>query len=199
NYVNQHLIKRPDEIFFKIEELAKERKVPILSPQAGEVLKYLINTKKPKNVLELGTGLGYSTSWILAGCDSIKITTIERNEKLHNQSKDLVKSYIKDEQFVEFLKTDCMDYLKNNSLDSFDLFFIDCDKIFYPEVLELLIPLKKQGVSLIFDNMLWHGRLDPEKYDRPSDKAIQKTWEKIKSLEWERVLFTSGDGLVLIP
>lgn len=199
DYINERLVKRPFPYFLEIEDRAKKRNVPILSPAAGETLRFIVGQLQPKKILELGTGMGYSTVWMLSGLEDVHITTIERNEKLVNTSIELVTPHLLKTQKVEFLKMGCVEYLQNNDLSEFDLFFIDCDKIFYPEILELLKPLKKHGVSLLFDNVLWHGRLDPALYDRPSDRAIQKLWEMVFTLDWERTLFTAGDGLLLFP
>jgi predicted O-methyltransferase YrrM len=199
DFINVRLVQRPNPFFEVMEERAKVRNVPILSPAAGEVLRYLVKTKNPQNILELGTGLGYSTAWMLSGLEQVQITTIERNEKLVQTAKEFLKPHIQKSQKVEFLKMGCVEYLQTNDLAKYDLFFIDCDKIFYPEILDLLKPYKKEGVSFIFDNVLWHGRLDPTLYDRPSDRAIQKLWEMVFTLDWERTLFSAGDGLLLFP
>ncbi len=199
DFINEKLVNRPNPFFEPMEARAKIRNVPILSPAAGEVLRYLVKAKKPKCILELGTGLGYSTAWMLSGLEEVRIVSIERNEKLVQAAQEFLEPHIQKAQRVEILKMGCVEYLQNTNLSEFDLFFIDCDKIFYPEILDLLKPYKKEGVSILFDNVLWHGRLDPALYDRPSDRAIQKLWEMVFTLDWERTLFTAGDGLLLFP
>ena len=61
-----------------MEEFAQNNHVSIVLPEVGQLLNLLVNLKKPKKVLEIGTGIGYSTIWMARALDENgKITTIE--------------------------------------------------------------------------------------------------------------------------
>lgn len=193
------LVPRPHPILIEIETKAKELKVPILSPTSGAIVKFLIETIKPKKVLELGTGLGYSTSWMLLSNLEMQIDTIDRNPDCLYEAKNFIDKLIQENQKVEYLKTHGMLYLKNQaSFEMYDFIFIDFDKITYPELLEMFLIKGKRDTKILFDNVLWHGRLNPEIHNRPSDLAIQKLWGLVKEKNLKRTLFPSGDGLLLI-
>lgn len=198
-WINENLIPRPSPIFYEIEQKAKEINIPILSPASGAILKFLIETLKPKRILELGTGLGYSTSWMLASDLSLHIDTIDRNPLCLEESKKFIDKIKSSSQKVEYLKTHGLLYLRNlDSFEIYDFIFIDFDKITYPELLELLLKKTNPKVQIVFDNVLWHGRLDPQIHNRPSDLSIQKLWSMIKERNLKYTLFPSGDGLLFI-
>ncbi len=198
-FIHENLTNRPDIQFKEMEELALTMRVPILSPATGEVLKYLIEKEKPANVLELGTGIGYSILWILSSKSSIYIESWERNPVCIATADKFIKKYISKNQNVVLKNLHILDECrKTESFKDFDLIFIDCDKICYPELIETL-PLKmKKDTLILIDNVLWHGRLMPEIHKKPSDKAIQKFWEIVINNHKNRTLFPVGDGLLLI-
>ena len=198
-FINERLTQRPFPILFEMEEFAKNNKIPILSPAAGSVLKFLISLLKPKKVLELGTGLGYSTSWMLSAGIPIEIYTLDRNARELKSAESFLNQIILETQKIHFVETHCLEFLKKTGdLHSFDLVFVDCDKICYPEILELLSQKTKPETHLLFDNVLWHGRLEESKHTKPSDKAIQDFCRQVQFRKLNYTLFPSGDGLLLI-
>jgi caffeoyl-CoA O-methyltransferase len=198
DFINQELVNRPSNLFFNVEKYAIEAKIPILSPASGEVLKYLITIEKPKQILELGTGLGYSLLWILSSGLPLKVVSLERNQKCISDASNFIDSYKSKNQQVELKETHILQYLRILEELNFDFCFIDCDKICYPEIFLILTQKMKKGSKLLFDNVLWHGRLGSEEFNRPSDTAMKKFWIYVKESNLERTLFPVGDGLLLI-
>jgi predicted O-methyltransferase YrrM len=198
-WINEKLVQKPSSIFLEMEEFAFKSKIPILSPVAGENLKFLVEVFQPSRILELGTGLGYSTAWMLASQLDLEIVTIDRNLEALNWAESFMKKLISNNQKVIYLKAHCLHYLREQeNINSYDFIFVDCDKITYPEILEILVTKTSKNTKLVFDNVLWHGRLDPSLYTRPSDRAIQKFWEIVISKKLKRTLIPAGDGLLLI-
>jgi predicted O-methyltransferase YrrM len=191
---------RPSDLFSIMEEEAYRTDIPILSPSAGAVLKYLIQTHKRVNILELGTGLGYSIAWMLSVSFSISITTIDRNAGAIASARSYIEPELKRTgSKVEFIHGNCLEYVKEaQSLAQYDFVFVDCDKVTYPELLAQLLTKMKIGTFILVDNVLWHGRLDPNKFEKPSDKSIQEFWNKLQSVPNTRTLFPAGDGLLFI-
>ncbi|MCE9499834.1 MAG: class I SAM-dependent methyltransferase, partial [Leptospira sp.] len=154
----------------------------------------------PKQILELGTGAGYSTLWMLNGIDkSSKLISIDRNSELQAQAEKFVRRAGFGESQAEFVNGNSIEYLDLNlqKLKHFDLIFIDCDKVDYPTLLDFFIT-EKLNATLIFDNALWHGRIFSDNPEKPSDRAMVKFWEMIESSGREFTLFPAGDGLVAI-
>src|SRR6187551_2983701 len=75
----------------------------------GSLLKTLAASKPAGRFLELGTGTGLATAWIISGLDAKSfLITIESNELL----MDVAKKYISDRR-VEFILADAYVWLKN--------------------------------------------------------------------------------------
>ena len=77
---------------------------------------------------------------------------------------------------------------------TFDMAFIDADKINYSNYYEAILPMIRPGGLIAVDNVLWSGRvLDPQD---ESDRAIHEFNEWIvKDQRVESVLLTVRDGL----
>lgn len=199
NYIDQELIERPDSKFNEIENFAEIHSVPILSPASGAVLRHLIEINHPKRILELGTGLGYSAAWMLDTKLDFSLVTIDRNVEMSMKAKEFIESIKQPNQTIEFIHSHILDKLKQmENLESFDLIFIDCDKICYPEILDIFLKQVSKNLILIFDNVLWHGRLLDKHSVRPSDQAVQKFWTKIKESKIKQTLFPVGDGILYL-
>ena len=66
----------------ELEEYAIKTNVPIIRPQMQSFLKLLLAIKKPKQILEVGTAIGFSALLMSEyGPEDCKITTIEKYEK----------------------------------------------------------------------------------------------------------------------
>ncbi|MDF3820231.1 O-methyltransferase [Leptospira sp. 96542] len=197
NYIDQNLVKRPNPVFLEMEGFAKEKNIPIVSAATGAVLHHLVQMTDPNQILELGTGLGYSTLWMHLAKPNVKIITVDRNAvqanaiDLYSEKMKLVSPPI------ERVTSLVMEYLDSkHDFSHTDFYFVDCDKIMYPDVYDVLFRRAKPGAVLVYDNVLWHGRIlnpDPQK---PSDLAVQSLWNKVKSSNLPYTLFPCGDGLL---
>ncbi len=196
--INEELVPRPDSRFLEMESFALEKKIPILSPSSGVVLKYLTQIYKPKKILELGTGLGYSTAWMISGNRNSEITTIDRNLREIKRADVYLKT-IYPETRIDFVNEWCLAYLeRNEDFFEYDFCFIDCDKITYPKILETLSVKTKKGTILVFDNVLWHARIFSDEFVKPSDMAMKEFWKQLKLKTSEYTIFAAADGLVLL-
>jgi predicted O-methyltransferase YrrM len=55
------LIPNNKGILKELEDYAKENNVPIVQKETANFLEMMIQLKKPKKILELGTAIGYSS------------------------------------------------------------------------------------------------------------------------------------------
>jgi predicted O-methyltransferase YrrM len=115
----------------------------------GSLLKTLVASRKSGRILELGTGGGLATSWILDGMDQqTRLLTIENNAVL----LDIAKEQITDPR-IEFLLLDGYIWLKEYQGEKFDLIFADAMPGKY-ELFEETIQLLKSGGIYVVDDML---------------------------------------------
>lgn len=199
-YIDEELVHRPHPLFFEMETFAKEKSIPIVTAATGAVLKSLFKNWNVTKIWELGTGIGYSTLWIALGSPNAQIITVDRNE---NQASILDKyaAEILGQKKVSIRRISAwiLDYMYANVSQwaDADVFFIDCDKVTYPELWDLITHHAKPGALILYDNVLWHGRLMDPSFQKPSDLAVRSLWERVKKSGFDYTLFPVGDGILL--
>ncbi|HET6999742.1 MAG TPA: class I SAM-dependent methyltransferase, partial [Puia sp.] len=115
----------------------------------GSLLKTLVASRKSGRILELGTGGGLATSWILEGLDQQShFVTLENNEALWR----IASTQLKDDR-VEFVLADGYVWLKEYQGEKFDLIFADAMPGKY-DLFEETIQLLKTGGIYVIDDML---------------------------------------------
>ncbi len=146
-----------DQVFNNIPEqynsiLAATRKLSFdmaSDLQTGSLLSTLVASKPGPKILELGTGSGLSTSWMLQGMDQkAHLTTIENNALLH----EVATQHLSDQR-AAFILTDGYQWLKEYEGEKFDFIFADAMPGKYDLFEEAFSLLNKGGIYFI-DDML---------------------------------------------
>lgn len=147
----------------ELEKYAIETNVPIIRPQMQSLLKLLLAMKQPKNILEVGTAIGFSALLMSEyGPKECKITTIEKYEKRIPIAKENFKKAGKENQ-ITLLEGDATEILKE--LDGpYDLIFMDAAKGQYINFLPDILKLLPKGGILISDNVLQDGDVLESRY-----------------------------------
>lgn len=115
----------------------------------GSLLKTLVASKPSGRFLELGTGSGLATSWMVAGMDKAShLVTVENTELLLNIAKEQLS-----DKRIEFVLADGYEWIANYSGAPFDLIFADAMPGKYDLLDETLAMLKVGGLYII-DDML---------------------------------------------
>ena len=111
----------------QMEKYADEKGVPIMEKDGIEFLTEFIKLNKVKNILEIGSAIGYSAiNMALAGSD-VTVTTIERDKDRYIEAVKNVKKIGLDDR-ITLILADALDF---NSSEEFDLIFIDAAKSQY--------------------------------------------------------------------
>ena len=96
NLVEEYIrttLKDKDGLLRELEIYATEHNVPIVHKEVSDLLKVLLKVDKPKNILEVGCAIGYSSILFATTVgDEVKITTVERNEAMIERAKENIKS-----------------------------------------------------------------------------------------------------------
>ncbi|RUM40448.1 MAG: O-methyltransferase [Desulfurobacterium sp.] len=198
-FASDYNLREP--VLVELEEFAKENKVPILLPSAAAFLRFLVSVLEPKRVLEIGTGIGYSTLNIYYGYPEAKIFTVDSNRKRIAIAKEFFK---KVGAPIKLLEMDGFDAIKGflSRGETFDLIFIDSVKSEYPFFnYKIQSLLSDRGIA-VFDNVLFRGYVVkediPSKYER-SVSLLRKFLKEVKEYPgFETFLIPIGDGLLLL-
>lgn len=134
----------------------------------GSLLSTLSATKPNGHFLELGTGSGLSTAWLLQGMDSqSSLTSIDNDNKLVS----IAKKYLGDDQRVKFIVGAGEDLILKTTPNSIDFIFADTWPGKYNHLEETLALLKIGGIYLI-DDMRPQGNW-PEGHSAKADHLVQ--------------------------
>jgi len=186
------------DILIGIEEYAKERGVPIIQKEAIAFIMKYIKLNKVKDILELGSAIGYSAILMASADQDTKVTTIEKNEVRYLEClNNIKKCHLEDKISVVF-----QDALDLNLVGStYDLIFIDAAKADYIRLFEKYRYFLKPGGIIITDNINFHGFVKNKKdiQDENLKKIVNKIEEYINFLknnkDYETVFYDVGDGL----
>ena len=82
-----------DKEIKRIEKYAKEHNVPIMEKTGIDFLTEYIKEHNVKNILEIGTAIGYSAIKMALVDDKIKVTTIERDNERYLEALKNIKEF----------------------------------------------------------------------------------------------------------
>jgi len=175
------------KVYSALEKLTKEIHFSMPSdPYIGTLLKTLITSKPNANILELGTGIGLSLSWMITGMDdSSKLTTLDNDPKLIKS----IQEYFKNEERVTIINTDGATWIKNYTGQKFDLIFADTWPGKFYELEETLALVKPNGFYVI-DDMITQSNW-PVGHQQKVDQLI-KTLENRRDFNLTKMNWASG-------
>ena len=188
-----------DNIIKEIEIYAKENDVPIMETMGINFLCSLIKDNNYKNILEVGTAIGYSSIMMSNISKDIKVTTIERDEVRYKEAIKNIKRCNKEDQINAIFG----DALETEIDGKYDLIFIDAAKGQYIKFFEKYSKnLSKKGV-IVSDNMSFHGLV--EEKERIRNKNLRQLVNKIKkyivflkeNTEYDTEFHKIGDGVAV--
>ncbi|UOE41411.1 O-methyltransferase [Chryseobacterium suipulveris] len=199
-YLENHASSEPEILKRLRKETFQKTTQPhmISGYQQGRLLTILSKMMQPENILEIGTFTGYATLCLVEGLKKDgKITTLDVNEELAY----LPKKYFAESEFsqqIDFRIEDAKEFLKNTN-KVFDLVFIDADKENYVEYFELIKPRLKSGSVVLFDNVLWYGKVLEENPKQKSTQMIKQLNEMVaKDEDFENLILPLRDGVNLL-
>jgi predicted O-methyltransferase YrrM len=163
--------------------------------QQGRLLSIISKMLNPKNVLEIGTFTGYATLSLAEGlAKDGKITTLDVNEDLAY----LPRKYFQESEFssqIDFKIQDAKEFLRNSE-EIFDLVFIDADKENYAEYFRLIKPRTQSGSVVLFDNVLWYGKVLEENPKQKSTQIIKELNDLVAQDEdFDNLILPLRDGV----
>ena len=172
---------------------AVEHHVPIINDEGLKFLKDSIEAFKVKNVLEIGTAIGYSALAMASfGC---KVDTFERDEDMIDQAK-IHLDLMDHEKNVRLIPFDALTY--NGKLRTYDLIFIDAAKAQYERFFDRYVPFLNPGGIVICDNLRFHD-LNPEHVNRHTRQLLRKISEfktfLLNHQAFETSFYEIGDGM----
>lgn len=196
------LIPEEDALLTELAGEARACHVPIIRPETGELLKLLLLVKRPVNILEIGTAVGYSAIYMsrYMGRDG-HITTIENYEPRIAKARENFSRFGLSER-ITLLAGDAEEILPSLS-GAYDFIFMDGAKGQYLCFLDCLFRLLAPGGILVSDNVLQDGEIleshfTVPKRNRTIHDRMREYLYALKHYEGlETAVLTVGDGLAV--
>ncbi len=184
----------------KIKEYGNINKVPITKDETLSFLCETIEKECAKEILEIGTAIGYGCITIIENTNCHHIDTLEIDENRYKVAVNNVKQKNLDKKITTYL-TDALDYLKNCK-KSYDLVYLDGPKGQYINYLPYILKLLKDGGVIVADNLYFHGMVTGEipvsKGCRAMIKGLHKYIDEVTTNKnLETTIYNIGDGIGL--
>lgn len=182
---------------------AAKREVPIIRREAQSLLRFLVKLTEPKQILEVGTAIGFSACVLSEFVPNATITTIEKVPARIEEAKSNFEKYHKDR--ITLLEGDAAEVLKQLTENGkrYDFIFLDAAKAQYGVYYPYLFSMMNEGAVLVTDNIFQEGSLADSKFmvtrrNRTIHMRMREYVNMIVSDEnLSTVLLPVGDGMAL--
>ena len=184
-YINSYLRTiQPhyDGVLGEIEKESRDAQVPVIPHETARLLSVLLTMKKPKNILEVGTAVAFSSGLMSRYLqDGGTITTIDRYELLEGDAADILPTLT----------------------GPYDVIFLDAAKGQYSAFLPHCLRLLPVGGLLIVDDVLQGGDIAKTRFSVPRrQRTIHKRlrnflWDISHNDALESSIVPIGDGLAV--
>ena len=163
----------------------------------GKFLEMISWMIRPRRILEIGTFTGYSALCLAKGLtDDGELHTIELREADGEKAQEFFNASLPPRIILH----------TGNALEvvpalneTWDLVFIDADKVSYKEYFTLVLPKVRQNGFILADNIFFHGQVLSEEGKNKNARAMRSFNEFVRERQdIDKVVITLRDGLYLI-
>ena len=188
-----------DNLIKEMENYAEEYNIPIMQKKGIDFLCKIIDKGEVKNILEIGTAIGYSAIKMANVNKVINVTSIERDQDRYIEALKNIKK-AKLEKRINVIYGDALDI---NLEDKYDLIFIDAAKSQYIKFFNKYKEnLNSKGI-IISDNLSFHGFV--EQKERIESRNLRQLVGKIRKYvdflkenkEFKTKFYKVGDGIAV--
>lgn len=202
DFIRSFSVDRGSDSLKAIETEAVRDRVPVIRRETRELLKILLQMKKPEKILEVGAAIGFSSVFMGENTSpATKITTIENYPPRIERAKANIAMAGMEER-ITLLEGDAARWLKE--LDgSYDFIFMDAAKGQYIHFLPDVLRLLPQGGVLVSDNVLQDGDIFESRYGirRRNHTIHSRMREYLFALTHndtlDTVILETGDGMTI--
>ena len=185
--MNQEINQQFPDVYQQITDATKASGFDMASDVLTcSLLRTLASSKPAGRFLELGTGTGLSTSWILDGMDeSSTLISIDNDDKFLS----IANNFLGIDNRLNLISTDGGNWIEENKNEKFDYIFADTWHGKYLLLNETLSMLSKGGLYII-DDMLPQSNW-PDGHQEKAIKLIEYL-ESRSDLQLTKQIWATG-------
>ena len=162
----------------ELENTANELGIPIIPHETAVFLDFIVGLYQPKNILEIGTAVGFSASLMATASPQAKVTTIDRYELMYSRA--------------------------TLEQGKYDFLFMDSAKAKYIEFFPYCMDVLEVGGVLMVDDIFQGGTILEDVMERP--RRVRKIHRRLNMFldlvqsdpTLKSTLLPLGDGVILI-
>ncbi|MDQ3157704.1 MAG: class I SAM-dependent methyltransferase [Actinomycetota bacterium] len=174
-----------------------------ISREQGDILRFLVQLIGARRILEVGVFTGYS-SLVMAGAlpEDGQLVGVDQSAEWTAVARRYWEEGGVDGR-VDLRLSDGVPGLEAlgaepGALESFDLAFIDADKLNYQNYYEHALRLVRRGGLIVVDNTLWSGDVARHEIQDPDTEAIREFNRYVSDdARVDTVLLPLVDGITL--
>lgn len=202
DFIRSFDVDRGSDSLKAIEAEAVRDRVPVIRRETRELLRILLEMKKPEKILEVGAAIGFSSVFMGENTSpETKIVTIENYPpRIERAKANIVMAGM--EERITLLEGDAADWLKKLE-GSYDFIFMDAAKGQYIHFLPDVLRLLPAGGVLVSDNVLQDGDIFESRYGirRRNHTIHSRMREYLYALTHmdtlDTVILETGDGMTI--
>ena len=189
-----------ENIIREIKNYADMNNVPIMADSGMRYLMNYVDKHSVRNILEIGTAIGYSAIMLCSVHPDVVVTTIERDEKRYLEAIKNIKK-MKLEERIHLIYKDAFDVSFD---EQFDLIFIDAAKAQNQRLFERFERNLAPEGTIITDNMNFHGLVE-KNLEEIKSRDLRQLVRKVKDYHtflenhyaYETEFLDVGDGIAV--
>ncbi|MBY0176340.1 MULTISPECIES: O-methyltransferase [Curtobacterium] len=192
----EDIVSEPDGVA-RARERSLELGVEAVSPAIGAQMSVIAAASRATSIIEIGTGLGVSGLYLLAGAPDATLTTIDVEIDHQQDARDAFLAAGTAPGRVRLIPGRAAQVLPRMNDASYDVVLIDADPEHVIEYVEHGLRLAKTGGTVLVPHALWRGKVaDPVKRDRATTDFRLLLTEVSTSGAVRSALSPAGDGLL---
>lgn len=186
----------------ELENFARNENIPIIPHETVAYFRFLMETIQPKNILEIGTAIGFSALLMAQHSPRANITTIDRNPEMISFAKENFAKFDSRKQ-ITLLEGDAVDILSTLT-ETYDFVFMDSAKskyiVFLPEILKHL----EVGGVVVLDDVFQGGDIAKDIMEvRRGQRTIYRGLQRLFDATLNHPALTAtlvplGDGILML-
>ena len=181
-----------------IKRYGVENNIPITKDEVLDMIVKMINDNDYKNILEIGTAIGYGSITMANNTNLEHIDTLEIDADRYKIALENIEKAGLDTRIKVYL-TDAKDYIVKCD-KKYDLIYLDGPKGQYINYLPYLLKILNDDGVIVADNLFFHGmvtgKIPVSKGCRAMIKGLHKYIDEITSSpNLDTKIIEIGDGV----
>ncbi len=186
-----------------LHALERKTHLEVMRPQMlsgylqGQFLALMSRLQKPRRILEVGTYTGYSALCLAQGLPPEgRLHTIDSNAELEVVATEFLQQAPQAAQIQQH-QGNALEIIPTLD-ETWDLVFLDADKVNYAAYYHLIFPRLRVGGLLIADNVLWQGKVAAGSHEKRASALAGFNKLVAEDRRVNNVLLPLRDGLLMI-